>query len=292
MIAAAAFVVVLAIGFTVFHGTRSQGLTVAALRAAARLSPRRQREWIEAMIAEHDLIADDRTRRHFAMGCLWAVVCHGGRADSTAVVASGVVGLGAASAVVVAIYGLVEYPGVGAGWVSAVYLVVFGVLVAFYALAGFRLVRLGSGLARTVGLLAAAPAAVGAWWAARSDSVLSIGGSIVFVIPVAIAAGSVARRRRRADDGVVAASCGGVAAGFVTFLVYAVTTYATNGGPVTPTSWREFAQSGAHDYVTWAVGENLAGAVFLLLIVPVLATLLGLLAAKAAAPPSSTHSSP
>jgi hypothetical protein len=290
MIAAAAVVLLAAVALGVVRRSRPAGLSIGALRAVAILSTPDQREWVEAMIAEHDSLADERSRRRFARGCLRAVVFHGGPPDATAVLGASVIGLGAASAVAVAIYGLVDYPGMRAGWVWAVYLAVFVGLVAVYACVGLRLVRLGSRTVRAVGLAAASPTALSAWWAARSDSVLSFSAAILFVVPLAIAAGFIARRQRRVDDAVVAAGCGGVAAGLLTFIVYGLRTYATDGGTVTPSSLQQFARSGAHDYATWAVGENLAGAVFLLLAVPVLAVVLGVVVARAMAPRGSVRS--
>jgi Phytanoyl-CoA dioxygenase (PhyH) len=61
--------------------------------------------------------------------------------------------------------------------------------------------------------------------------------------------------------------------------------------PSTSALLQQFTRSDAHDYRSWAISGNLGGAVFLLLIVPLLATALGLLATRLASPssPVSAH---
>jgi len=84
--------------------------------------------------------------------------------------------------------------------------------------------------------------------------------------------------------------CAALTAGLLTFASYVATTHATLGPP-TATLLQEFARSGAHDYRSWVIGDDLGGAVFLLLFVPLLATALGMLAARLASPssPSNAH---
>jgi hypothetical protein len=197
---------------------------------------------------------------------------------------NGLIDLLVAGAIGLAIYGLVHFPGLRAGWSWVVYLGLFLGIVAGYALTGAHLGRLASPATRWAGVLAGTPAAVCGWWIGRSNGGL-IGFAAVFVIavPSVIVAVAVVRRQRRADQASVAVICAALTAGLLTFVSYVATTYATLGPP-TASLLQEFAHSGAHDYRSWVVGDDLGGAVFLLLFVPALAIGLGLLAARLAAP--------
>ena len=185
-----------------------------------------------------------------------------------------------------AVYALLHYPGMRTGWVWAVYLAGFIVLVALYAIAGSLLGRLGSPSARWIGLLGGAPAVLCGWWAADSNSVLSAATVIFVALPGSIAAIYIARGRRRADDAMVATGCASLTGGLLMFIAYVSTTYITNGGPTTPVLLQEFARSGASNYQSWAITDNLAGAVLLLLLVPLLTAALGSVAARIATPKS------
>jgi hypothetical protein len=201
-----------------------------------------------------------------------------------ATLVGGLIGVLAAAAVGLAVYGLVHYPGLRTGSVWAVYLAAFVGLVTCYAAAGSLLGRLGNPSVRWVGVLGGAPAAVLGWWTASSNGVLSSAVVIFVAVPCALAAVYVARRHRGAGEAAVAAGCASLTAGLVTFLAYVLTTYLTDGGAVTPLLLRQFAQSGAHDYRSWAIGDSLGGAVVLLLFIPLVAGALGLLCAWLAQP--------
>jgi hypothetical protein len=120
---------------------------------------------------------------------------------------------------------------------------------------------------------------VGGWWLAASNSALSLGGEAALALCPAAGALIVARRWGR-DEAVVAAAVASVTAGLLVFIGYVATTYATSVTPATPALLREFASSGAHNYRGWAIGDDLAGAVVLLLYAPVIAMAFGYLPAR------------
>jgi hypothetical protein len=184
---------------------------------------------------------------------------------------------------------IIPYPGLRTGWGWIIDLAVFLAIVAGYSLAGVHLGRLGSAAARRAGLLAGAPAALCGWWIAQSNGgAIGYAAMLVIALPCAIAATIVAKRQQRTDQAAVAAMCAALSAGLFAFVSYVATTYATLRPP-TAALLQEFARSGAHDYRSWVVGDDLGGAVFLLLFIPVLATALGILFARLASsgPPTS-----
>jgi hypothetical protein len=100
----------------------------------------------------------------------------------------------------------------------------------------------------------------------------------------ALAALVAIRREPRRADGSIAAGCCALTAGLATFIGYVFVTYTTDGGTPSARLLDDFRRSGARDYRTWVVGDNLGGAVFLLGFVLIVGIALGLIAAHATAP--------
>jgi len=290
IVAAALLLVVVTVG--IVRGRSGDGLATDVLRTLQDLSSAARQEWITAMLAEYDALDDPRTKRRFARGCLRAVVLRAGPSDRTAVAIRGVIDLVAAGAVGLAIFGLVHYPGLRAGWAWSIEFAGFLAIIAAYLFAAAHLSRLGSPAARRAGTLAGAPAALCGWWIAQSNGgTIGFAAMLLVVLPCAIAAMIVARPQAQAGQAAIAALCGALSAGLFVFVSYVATTYATLGPP-TAQLLDEFTHSGAHDYRSWAVGDDLGGAVFLLLAVPVLATAAGLVAARLVTPRAQTFPAP
>jgi hypothetical protein len=287
VIVAAGLIIVLA-AIVIARRRSSDGLAVDVLQRLLDLSPPARQQWISAMVAEFDVLDDQRSKRRFARGCLRAVLFTAGPSDRTATVTSGLIDLLAACAVSLAFFGLVHYPGLRDGWAWMVYLALFLAIVAAYTFAGVHVGRMGSPTARWAGTLAGTPAALCGWWIAQSNGgAIGFAAMLVIALPCAIAAAVVAKRQRRMDLAVVVAMCAALSAGLFAFVSYVATTYATLAPP-SDALLQEFARSGAHDYRSWVVGDDLGGAVFLLLFVPVLTTVLGLVAARLASPSAPT----
>jgi hypothetical protein len=94
--------------------------------------------------------------------------------------------------------------------------------------------------------------------------VFSFACALSTILLPALAALLATRRAPRGANGAIAAGCCTLAVGLATFIGYVFVTYATDGGTATSQLLEEFRRSGARDYRTWAVGDNLGGAVFLL----------------------------
>jgi hypothetical protein len=94
-----------------------------------------------------------------------------------------------------------------------------------------------------------------------------------------MAAYLVARVDRRWTSGLVAGTTGALVAGLPTFIGFAAATYVTAGGVPTDLMLEEFRRSGSAGYATWAIGDNVGGAVFMLGFVPLLGA-----AARSSAP--------
>ncbi|MGH9055330.1 MAG: hypothetical protein ACRDYY_05615 [Acidimicrobiales bacterium] len=232
------------------------------------LSGPERRVWLAAMLAEQAVIVERRSARRFARGCVRAVLWSpptldreaGPMAGSIAAAATGAAGLG--------VYGLVAYPEVRSGWIWLIYLVVFAVLVASCGVFGVQCAQLGFTWVRRLGVAAGLPGAVVGWWAAQSNTVVSM-VEFVVVVPPLLAAVYVAKHSHRTAQVAVVAGEAAVVAGLSTFIGFVVTAYATGGGDRSPTTLGQFAASGAHDYASWAISGELGGAVFLLVAVPI-----------------------
>ena len=67
-----------------------------------------------------------------------------------------------------------------------------------------------------------------------------------------------------------------ITAGMLVFLIWVSDTLLMAGRPYDPGMVRDFHTSGARDLATYAVNDNLGSAMMLLLLVPILATSIGL----------------
>ena len=68
--------------------------------------------------------------------------------------------------------------------------------------------------------------------------------------------------------------------GLGVFIVWVVTTYASDGRPYDAGMIRDFHHSRASDLATYAVSDNLGSALVLLLLIPTLALAIGSLTAR------------
>ena len=259
------------------------GAAVSARRSSSRRVVRARegrptQNWIEAMRAEHAAIVDRRERRHFAWGCVRALLFGAMPADRVGGAMRSAVTLLIAGAGGLVTVGLLRYPGLRSGWWLA-YVAVFVALLIGYGVVGRFLAACGTPRARLLGMAAAFPAVGLAAFAGLSDGGVSAGlPLLIFVLP-ALAAWAATRDGGRAAIGVVAGASCAVTAGLLAFLTFVSLTYARNGGSPTPALLADFRRSGLHDYATWAVGDNLGGAVFLLGMTLVVGTVAGTLVA-------------
>jgi hypothetical protein len=267
----------------------ASGLSVQLLRSLARVAPPERREWIDAMLAEHDAIDDPARRRQFARGCLRsALLTAPGARDNAALLVNSTIGLGVAAAATLAAFGLVHYPGLRDDGTWIVYLTVFVIGLAGYALAGLTAATLGSPHARRVGVLVGVPAIVLSWAAIEYSAPVSGGTAMIVTLLPAVAALWALRQDGNPDDGVVAAVCCALVTGLGSFVGYAAGTFATVDRRPTAALLHAFAESGTRNYRTWMVGDNLGGACFLLFFIPAVGIAIGLLAARLAAPRAVT----
>ena len=259
-------------------GAVTQSLSSMVLRALAGGSSVRDRDWIAAMVAEHDAITDPAGRRRFARGCLAALATTPRAADTT----TWLVRLGLASAVAGAValagFGLWRYPGVRVGVAWLAYLWIFAVALTACALAGYVVARVGSPAARVTAVGMALPALPLSWYAAAHNSATAVGAALAVVLLPGVAAGLARRIDRTRAAAVAAAALCAVTTGLLSFIGYVATTYATHGGPSSPSTWAEYLASGAPDYPTWAVSDNLGGACFLLIFIPLVGLAAGIVA--------------
>lgn len=272
-----------AVGFLGAVRRPGGSVTGDPLAIASALIPPAAEGWLEAMRAESAAIADPRERRQFVRGCSKAIVFGRLPRDRMTTATQSVVAVAITIAIGLAVFGLLRYPGLRSGWWAAdvaVFLVALGVHGAL----GGRLALLGSPRARRIGLLAALPAAGMAAAAAESSGAVSYTLALAVLALPAVAGSTAARLERRVGSGVVAAGTACVLASLLTFIAFVSVTYIENGGAPTPTLLAQFHHSGVRDYATWAVGDNLGGAVFMLGFVLLLGASLGMGAASVAPP--------
>jgi hypothetical protein len=243
------------------------------LTVLASFSDDDRRAWVTAMLAEIAAVDELATRRRFAWGCVWALVAtprHTTRAARTSVA---VLGAGIASCGALAVYGLVHYPGLREGISTVIYVAGFAVVLVGYGVAGVILAGLGSARAHWLGVAIALPAVLLTAFAEAGPGPASAAVGLCVVLLPGLAAYMTARTDRESDSGwrsglVSGATCA-LVGGLLAFIGFVVATYLTGGGSPTDELLAEFHSSGAADYATWAIGDNLGGAVFLLCFVPV-----------------------
>jgi hypothetical protein len=280
-----ALLVIVVVGLALALCRRGRRGDVLAV-VGALLAPS-ARVWLEAMRAEYAAIEDPRERRRFARGCVTALFAGPVPSDATGLAMRSAVAVAIAAAVALAAFGLLRYPGLRSGaWL--VYVAVFAAALCLYALLGSRFALVGPARARRVGLLIAVPAAGLAAVAAAASGPLSPMPALVLPALPAVAGFLAARRHGSAVSGVAAAATCAILAVLLAFVGFVSVTYAIDGGSPTPALLAEFHRSGTHDYATWAVGDNLGGAVSMLGLVLVVGIILGVAAASLAAPQQRT----
>ena len=264
---------------------RADGVA-GVLALAVRGLPAERAEWGRAMCAELAGITGGRARRRFGLGCARAALALRLRASIAAPGRGGAamrtIVLGAIlTALAVAAYGLVRYPGLRSGigaWAAVAF---FGALMLGYAWLALTLSR-GAGraaiAARRHGL--GGGVVVGAAWllllapAAFAKSLMFVPLVAALLAPAGVA---VLTRRAGGDTRAArdAALWSGLIGALLAFIVWVTTTYARDGRPYDAQMLRDYRASGSHDLAAYAVGDNLGAALGLLVIVPVVALALG-----------------
>jgi hypothetical protein len=248
--------------------------------AARHLPPERQ-EWGQAMLAELDHIERRSARRRFALGCLRVAFIpqpppwrYPGRGHLAVVTAGVLACLGLAG------YGLIHYPGLRDAE-APIYTGLFLATLGGYAFAAFILSQSASpaaSQARRYGLIGGL--AVGGVWLAAITIPVQPG-----VVPVPYLAGVVgpavvglaaAQTGNGPYQGVKAATWALTIGNLIGFVCFVTRTYITDGRPYDATTISAFQHSSSPDLATFAVSDNLGGAVFLLLL-PAAALILALL---------------
>ena len=192
-----------------------------------------------------------------------------------------------AASVVLALYGPVRYPGLRTGDSWFAFLAFLAIMLA-YGVAALSLSRgraPASATARRCGV--AGGLAVGGGWLLIflpvSKAFFFVPLAVALVAPIVVAA-LAGHSSRDARVGRAAALWSGLVGGLLVFIAYVTVTYAGDGRPYDAQTLRDFHASGARDLVTYAVADDLGGALSMLVIIPVVALALGsLTSARASA---------
>jgi hypothetical protein len=260
---------------------RSDSLARAVLGASVHLVPASESEWVAAMLAEHDQIDDVGERRRFARGCVLAMARRSVRGDRTADGFRVVALTAIAACAALAVFGLIHYPGLRDGPAWIVYLTLFTLGLSLYAVLACSTAGLGSRAARVQGLAMGALIGAGGWFAASHSSSSGVAVTQVVLVLPALVAWLTARRNGSAA-GLVAGVWTALTGALMMFVGFVATTYVTGAAAPTTGTLREFAASGAPNYTTWAIGDALGGACFLLLLLPAVGSVLAAIVASIA----------
>jgi hypothetical protein len=273
---------VVAAAVVAFRRRPADGFAAGLLRALDRLSSGARHEWIAAMVAEHESIHDPRARRAFARGCLCAALRHpSSDRTETAVGAAVIVPIAAAGAL--AAVGLVRYPWVRTGSWWPLYTALFACALAACGVGWWIVARLSSRTAALVAVALAPATALCSWMAMRSASSLSVSFALLPAVFPAAAVSVTARHDHSRERAAVAAVCGAIVVSLLFFVGAVATTYLGHP-PHNTTMLAEFAKSGAPDYRTWVVADNLSGAAVMLVLLAVAGLASGTLAAVGRVP--------
>ena len=245
------------------------------------------------MCAELAGVRGSRARWVFGLGCARTAIVlrlrsrvlgrdRGGNFVRAFVVA------GAAGALALSLYGLVRYPALRAGPGAWAGLAALAVILLGYVALALSLTR-GTGaealVARGAGM--AGGALVGAAWlavivpGATPKALVAVPLAASLLVPAVVAA-LVRRATASGRAGTDAALWSGLVGALLAFVVWVSATYASDGRPYDAQLVRDFHRSGAHDLAAYAVGDTLAGAIGLLVIIPVVAVALGSLGVRSA----------
>jgi hypothetical protein len=194
---------------------------------------------------------------------------------------------------VLALYGPVRYPGLRTGdsWLA---ILAFLAIMLAYGVAALSLSRgraPAAKIARGYGL--AGGIAVGCGWllifVPVSKAFFFVPLAVALVAPAVVAA-LAGHSSHDAGAGRAAALWSGLVGGLLVFVAYVTVTYVNDGRPYDAQTVQDFHASGAHDLVTYAVADDLGGALSMLVIIPVVALALGSLTSARA--PATRHAPP
>jgi hypothetical protein len=241
------------------------------------------------MLAELESLPAAARRWGFCLGCAWAVAIDQARRPlGRREPGSGFRGLALAAiagSLCSVAFGLARFPGLrdsAATW--PVVGVCLALLMGYGGLAVLLSRRSGidATAARRVGLIAGL--ATGASWFAVWQSISFLPIFAALLAPV-VAAAWLAWTRRSMAAGAWAGLWGGLFGGLVFFVGVSVASYLSDGRPYDRYLVAEYHRSGAPNLATYAVGDNLSGAIVMLLAVPVFAVAFGALGAWLATHP-------
>jgi len=271
-----------------------QDRAARALALAVRGLPGERADWGAAMSAELAGVRGARARWSFSLGCARTAA---GMRVRAAVLARdrGATGLRAsvmaaiAASVALALYGPLRYPGLRTGASGLAFAAFLAIMLA-YGVAALSLSR-GNAPAATIARRCgvAGGLAVGGGWLLIflpvSKAFFFVPLAVALVAPI-VAAALAGHIGRDAGVGRAAALWSGLVGGLLVFVAYVTVTYTCDGRPYDAQTVRDFHASGARDLVTYAVSDDLGGALTMLVIIPVVALALGSLTS---APASATR---
>lgn len=253
--------------------------------------PESHRDWGTAMCAELETVCGDGPRWRSSLGCARAAVLIRARVTLTSRERGGsglraVVGAGVCAAVALGGYGLIRYPGLRAGGDARIAVVAFVALLVAYGAVTLSLSR-GAGsrevTARRHGMVGGV--VIGAAWLVALSPTAVVKEWVLVPLTVALLGpGCVAALAARAGADVTAGSraalWSGIVAGLLVFAVWMTATYARDGRPYDAQLLRDFPHSGAPDLATLAIGDALASALTMLILIPLAAVAFGSLGAR------------
>ena len=229
------------------------------LAFATAVLPAGRKEWGQAMSSELDRIDDPAERWRFSLGCAWAAVVIRGRTrEAGGAGLRSVVFAGIATALVLAAYGIVHYPGLrtdGARfWGSLAF---FVVVLAAYAATALLLSRgqtRNAVRARRYGLLGGLT--IGVAWLAALSPTPALKEFVLAPLVVALLVPLLVGR----SAGALASVWTAVVGGLLAFAVWVSLTYLRDGRPYDAGLVRDFHRSGAATFrrspsaTTWGAG--------------------------------------
>jgi hypothetical protein len=257
------------------------------LALAVRGLPGDRVDWAQAMLVELDQVIGRRERWQFSVGCAWAAVRIRAKSREPGGASLRVVVLGcAALALALVGFGLVHYPGLrsepnlwGAMTVFLATLIIYVALTLVLS----RGVMPRSSAARRYGLTGGVTVGVG--WLLGITPPSALKGWVflpllIALIGPALVATAAGHKARDSQTGTLAALWTGLVGGLTVFIAWVTMTYMNAGGAYDAGLVRDFHKSGAHDFATYAVSDDLGSGLVLLVMIPTVALAVGSLAAR------------
>jgi hypothetical protein len=246
-------------------------------------------EWGQAMIGELGQVVSRSQRRRFAFRCSLTVLFLRPRRGAPGRLIATTVQASAVGCVGLVAFALIRFPGLISGVGTLLALSAFLAVIVGYSVAASviadRLSDPSSGAVRIALVGAAALALV---WvliglSASVGSSQDVGTALFLLVPtVSVLVGAVGSRRLGARIGFRVSLLSALSAALLVFLIWFGEAALTSGRPYDAGLVRDFRSSGAGNLATYAVNDNLGTALMLLLLVPLLATLSGLIGASIA----------